>query len=1289
MRARRTPTSPDHAVTASSPSAATPSQPLLAQRRHPFSASGAARRPAHPRHLVRNPRMAVPKNLLYCALLQFWVFDLGSRVSINPESKSRAVNREVLSELIKLHGKTSLGGKLPAYDGRKSLYTAGSLPFESEEFSVTLVDPEKKDKEKAEREYKITIRIAGRTDLYHLQQFLKGRQRDMPQETIQVLDVVLRESPSWNYVTVSRSFFSTTFGHRGDIGEGLECWRGYYQSLRPTQMGLSLNIDISATSFFKPVTVVQFVLEFLNLRDASRPLTDRDRIKIKKALRGVRVETNHQEDQIRRYKITGITPVPMSQLIFPVDERGTRMSVVHYFMQRYNYNLQYTSWPCLQSGSDARPVYLPMEACKIVEGQRYSKKLNDKQVANILRATCQRPQQREQSIREMVLHNKYAEDKFAQEFGINVCSDLVSVPARVLPPPMLRYHDSGKEKTCAPSVGQWNMINKKMINGGIIDNWACVSFSRMRPEEVHRFCCDLIQMCNMTGMSVNSRPLVDNRSASPNHIENALRDVYRRTTEMLSKQGHEKQLQLLIVILPEISGSYGKIKKVCETDLGIVSQCYLPRYAARPNKQYLENVALKINVKVGLPPSIEKAFARFGVPAVTKVPTIIFGADVTHPPPGEDSTSSIAVVVASMDWPEITKYRGLVSAQPHRQEIIEDLFSVSKDPQRGNVNGGMIRELLIAFRWKTGRRPERILFYRDSVSEGQLSTVRFHEMNAIRKACAALEEGHARCTRGVSVVPPAYNADLAAFRPRYYVEGDSSDGGSTPRSSRKKAILGEGPVEVPNIKENDVMSPVSSETGGVLHLHTTNIGTIREILIAIRRKTGRRPDKIIFHSDREDEEHPSLLLVSVYGTIREACTSLDEGYVPLIVIDDSQEKNRSLSPDINEKPENKSASQVMTHLTVDSPIGPIPMQIDLNSKSYKLKQKLEEVLDTSLEHFYMRGNGITLKNNDPLKTYGLRDNSTIQLLPRLLGGCRRGSKRPRMEPEPPKLLRLKPLTQQFTLTEYVDKFSQLFFARRTLPHPEIANQEQVLDYLTPLGRILGNSIARIFGKAQATRQSWNGEIGMKDFVVINGRAVLRENRQPTVRIDWDSILQRDDEALDSILTTIYVKPGINLQYMDDFLSLLKDPECTGDWMARYKRNSFAFKSPHQIARIQFSLLKLYDSLSDSKKIEFQKVVNRASCLAWPAAKNNYVFNPQIVYMRDVLHRQYPNTPWGCFKLLRNYETHGRIFPVYFTHVPVPQILGNFVAKVIQELLKDEVNKSKDEDKFDIEEAITE
>ncbi|KAG6500309.1 hypothetical protein ZIOFF_040152 [Zingiber officinale] len=37
------------------------------------------------------------------------------------------------------------------------------------------------------------------------------------------------------------------------------------------------------------------------------------------------------------------------------------------------------------------------------------------------------------------------------------------------------------------------------------------------------------------------------------------------------------------------------------------------------------------------------------IPLVRDRPTIIFGADVTHPHPGEDSSPSIAVVVASQD----------------------------------------------------------------------------------------------------------------------------------------------------------------------------------------------------------------------------------------------------------------------------------------------------------------------------------------------------------------------------------------------------------------------------------------------------------------------------------------------------------------------------------------------------------------------------------------------------------------------------------------------------------------
>lgn len=104
------------------------------------------------------------------------------------------------------------------------------------------------------------------------------------------------------------------------------------------------------------------------------------------------------------------------------------------------------------------------------------------------------------------------------------------------------------------------------------------------------------------------------------------------------------------------------------------------------------------------------------IPLVSDIPTIIFGADVTHPESGEDSSPSIAAVselnpvdwnlifkcilaiittaaqvVASQDWPEVTKYTGLVCAQPHRQELIQDLFKTWQDPERGMVTGGMIR----------------------------------------------------------------------------------------------------------------------------------------------------------------------------------------------------------------------------------------------------------------------------------------------------------------------------------------------------------------------------------------------------------------------------------------------------------------------------------------------------------------------------------------------------------------------------------------------------------------------
>ncbi|EEE59702.1 hypothetical protein OsJ_12126 [Oryza sativa Japonica Group] len=695
-------------------------------------------------------------------------------VVITPESTYRERNRSIINKLVALH-KQFLDGRLPVYDGRKSIYTAGPLPFKTKDFVVKHINPLRGNQR--EEEYKVTIKQASKTDLYSLKQFLVGRQRELPQDTIQALDIALRECPT----------------------------------------------------------------------------------SLKKALKGVQIVATHWKEKSIRYKITGIPSAPMNELMFDLD--GNRISVVQYFKKQYNYSLKHVNWPCLQAGSDSRPKYLPMEVCSILEGQRYSKKLNEHQVTNILRMTCERPAQRESSIIEIktfylysqiVNTNSYGNDDCAKEFGIKVANQLAVVDARVLPTPRLKYHDSGREKVCNPSVGQWNMINKQM----------------------------------------NTRPCVDIIQGQQRNIEGAIRNIHRQSSEKLDQQDLTgQQLQLLIVILTEISGSYGRIKRICETEVGVITQCCAPKSLQKGGKQYLENLALKMNVKVGGRNTVLEDALHKKIPILTDRPTIVFGADVTHPSPGEDASPSIAAVVASMDWPEVTKYKCLVSTQSHREEIISNLYTEVKDPLKGIIRGGMIRELLRSFYQETGQKPSRIIFYRDGISEGQFSQVLLYEMDAIRKACASLQEGYlppvtfvvvqkrhhtrlfpenrrdmmdrsgnilpgtvvdtmichpsefdfylcshsgikgtsrpthyhvlldengfkadtlqtltynlsytyARCTRAVSIVPPAYYAHLGAFRARYYMEDEHSDQGSsssvTTRTDRSTKPL-------PEIKEN-------------------------------------------------------------------------------------------------------------------------------------------------------------------------------------------------------------------------------------------------------------------------------------------------------------------------------------------------------------------------------------------------------------------------------------------------------------------------------------------------------
>ncbi|KAG0000459.1 Protein argonaute 10 [Modicella reniformis] len=144
------------------------------------------------------------------------------------------------------------------------------------------------------------------------------------------------------------------------------------------------------------------------------------------------------------------------------------------------------------------------------------------------------------------------------------------------------------------------------------------------------------------------------------------------------------------------------------------------------------------------------------LPFLTQKPTILLGADVSHPAPGDTVRPSIAALVGSMDA-KASRYAASVRVQSGRTENMVALTD-------------MVVELLKTFFQTCGKKPDRILFYRDGVSEGQFAMVLETEVGAIKAACKRLEATYNPSVTFV-VVQKRHHARFFPINPH---EGDRS-----------------------------------------------------------------------------------------------------------------------------------------------------------------------------------------------------------------------------------------------------------------------------------------------------------------------------------------------------------------------------------------------------------------------------------------------------------------------------------------------------------------------------------
>ncbi|MQL87641.1 hypothetical protein Taro_020185 [Colocasia esculenta] len=644
-------------------------------------------------------------------------------------------------------------GSLPVFDGRKNLYSPVEFQGNRLEFFMSLPLPTPKLPLLEDgnvpgkgnlKLFRVNIKLVSKLAGQELSKYLSDEPEEedcvpLPQDYLHALDVVLRESPTEHCIPIGRSLFSSSMGGTKDIGGGAIGLRGFFQSLRPTQQGLALNVDFSVMAFHESIGVIPYLQKRCDfLRDLSqrknRGLTMEEKKEVEKVLKNIRVFVCHR-DTDQRYRVYCLTEETTENLRFR-DRDGRYLRLADYYKDHYNHDIQYRNLPCLQI-SRSKPCYLPMELCMVCEGQKFLGKLSDDQTARILKMGCQRPGKRKEIINGVMggtvgptslalTVSLLNSGPYACGFNLHVSREMTQLCGRVLQPPKLRLGDGGLVRDLTPTRHdrQWNLVDSHVAEGTQIKRWALISFGGTQEQRscIPRFMSQLSHRCEQLGIFLSKNTVVSPLFEQIHILNNVslLESKLQRIHEAASGN-----LQLLICVMEKKHRGYADLKRIAETGIGVISQCCLYSNISKLASQFLANLALKINAKVGgcnvvlynaLPCQVPRLFAE-------DEPVIFMGADVTHPHPLDDFSPSVAAVVGSMNWPAANKYISRMRSQTHRQEIILDLEE-------------MVGELLEEFYQGLHKLPSRILFFRDGVSETQFYKVLREELKAIQAACS-------------------------------------------------------------------------------------------------------------------------------------------------------------------------------------------------------------------------------------------------------------------------------------------------------------------------------------------------------------------------------------------------------------------------------------------------------------------------------------------------------------------------------------------------------------------------
>ncbi|KAF5384150.1 hypothetical protein D9615_003264 [Tricholomella constricta] len=672
-------------------------------------------------------------------------------VTISPTMKTtmRRVKRRIfqLAEQTRDWARNGLQGTV-AHDHSSKLIAAKKLP-QPLTITVPYYDEDEQAPKAGGKEYVLTIEFSRNIDTQGLLRhvlilfpaYLDGQAQYRGYDILPViaaLNVILAAHPNrsgGSGVMVGRNrYFFPSASAPSRLGGGLEAWKGFYSSVRPSHHQLMVNVNVCTTAFYVPGNLARAMTEF---RDSSFGA------RMNVFVKGVRVKTTHLG---YRKTVKALTNVNARQYSFDAADLGGKVSVETYFKRKYKITLQYPDLPLVDVGG-LKTNYLPAEVCEILPNQPYRGKLTDEHTASMILVAAQPPNVNANAIVGRGLDELGFRQGAAPlgAFGISIGSEMAVVPGRILPSPGIKY---GQGTPDVDDRASWNLRNVRFARGATLNNWAVLvikdgnhrdEFAGPGDPELLHTMQGFAQMCRQSGMNVDKKdPVVVACNLPPKDRTDPTRAAAITAIRTTLRSLKAKPTLVMVVLSNGDKHVYSGIKHLCDSHLDLATVCVHSSKIRkeRGQLQYFANVALKVNMKMG---GVNHSLDATNMKWLTQMPTMLVGIDVTHPGPGSvRGTPSIAAVVASVDQ-HYAQYPASMETQETKKEMVTNLAK-------------MMHERLTLFKTRSGKLPQRVLVYRDGVSEGQFPIVVDEELPAIKAAFKKFDTAQAPYRPKLSIV---------------------------------------------------------------------------------------------------------------------------------------------------------------------------------------------------------------------------------------------------------------------------------------------------------------------------------------------------------------------------------------------------------------------------------------------------------------------------------------------------------------------------------------------------------